>query len=117
MGPGTNIAQRLINHDKPLSFEDYNARQHDIDYLKSAGESALEADSTALAKALKDPSLQGLTMAAAMGGKILLDNVIDTKLNGNIIGLDIPETRELGNLLEKQYITNDWQLIQNLKAK
>lgn len=100
MGPGTHIVSKVMNRVKPTSFHDELALQHDIDYLKAAGTSTYDADIKAISKAITRPNLQGLSMAAGLGSKVIYDYLMGPTNNYALHGRSIPETRLMGSMLD-----------------
>jgi len=92
-----------INHGiKPKSRTDAIALQHDLDYLKYAGQNTFDADIKAIKTAMGTPSLESLAMIAGLGSKIIVDSIYDTGLNKPLTNTTIAETQKLGYDLENK---------------
>lgn len=97
---------------RPKSLTDAIALQHDLDYLKAAGQNTFDADYKAIKSAMGAPSLESLAMIAGLGTKIIVDSIYDTKVNKPLQNKTIAETQKLGYQLEEQAkLTNLFQPI------
>lgn len=93
MGPGTNIAHRILNRDKPVDYLDRLSQQHDLDYLQ---DETLLADIKAVFKALPIPGLKSTIFKLGL----LLRNIIPIHKNGPLSGLTMDETKRIGKYLQ-----------------
>lgn len=110
-GPGTHIIQKILNHVPPVSHTDAIARQHDIDYLISAGNSnqALIDDSNAISR-INDVSLESVAMFLGLTARGVINTVFPGLANFNtpIKGLSVEQTHDIGVYLnEKLHEEND----------
>jgi len=101
MGPGTHIVNKILNKIRPVSFHDRIALDHDIDYLRNAGKSTYEADLKAIKLAATRPNLEGISMIAGLGTKVIVDSVIGPTNNAALDNKTIEQTQLIGEELAK----------------
>lgn len=103
IGPGTPVGQNILNDVQPTSVTDAAARQHDIDYLKNAGDSTFISDVRAITSSYPSFSPDALALRAGLSVKTLFDiysgqNTFNTALPD----MTIDETKRYGEILQKE---------------
>lgn len=104
MGPGTDVMGRLARGDRPTSYIDSVAQQHDVDFMKSSGSTlgGFADNLKAIGKAYLAPfSMQSIVMRAGLSLENLLRLTGIAKFNKALPGLTDQETRELGYEAQK----------------
>lgn len=104
-GPGTNVFDNVMNGKMPYSNVDLTSLYHDVDYLKSAGKSGVNAD----LKAMKNTN-NGM-MKAAMGLAALTNQYLGA-INHPIPNLTNMETNDIGDFME-DYLDHDVDYLAN----
>jgi len=106
MGPGTHIIQNVIDNVQPTNRVDAVTRQHDIDYLRFAGDNPLYADSVAIANS--GYTIPGVVAKLGLGAKAVLNQMTGIYYhNAPLPGYTLAETRRVGELLHEIIHEND----------
>ncbi len=69
LGPGTKVVQKIYSGVQPASYNDYVARNHDIDYISN--KEPIIADIKAILKS--GPGLDGMALRLGLSARALVD--------------------------------------------
>lgn len=98
-GPGTKIATRIARGDKPVSWIDTIARQHDIDYISK---SVVQSDLKAIGKSMFIPGLEATAMKIGLTAKLGYETIKGERYSGEYKTLNQEQKETLTEILESK---------------